>query len=98
MKVTESQPAFIIGLFLLASACFGIGYLTKSVQINEAKLNTCTESHLCPRAVEAIEHLRDYQLEVYEDSTVIFDGDRHVSTLRYDSTQALDSVIMDDNQ
>lgn len=40
----------------------------------------------------------DYQLDVYEDSTVIWDGNRHVSTLKYDSTQALDKVILDDNQ
>lgn len=41
---------------------------------------------------------RDYQLDVYEDSTVIWDGDRHVSTLKFNEKQALDSVIMDDNQ
>lgn len=42
--------------------------------------------------------LRDYQLEVYNDSTVIWDGDRRVSTLKYNNTQALDSVINQDNQ
>lgn len=41
---------------------------------------------------------RDYQLEVYEDSTVIFDGLRRVAVLPYDSTQKLDNVIMGDNE
>lgn len=41
---------------------------------------------------------RDYQLEVYEDSTVIFDGLRKVAVLPYDSTQKLDNVISADNE
>ena len=42
--------------------------------------------------------LRDYQIEVTNDSTVIWDGDRKVITLPYDSTQALDKAINQDNQ
>ena len=42
--------------------------------------------------------LREYQIEVYNDSTVIWDGERHVITLPYDSTQALDKAINLDNQ
>ncbi len=42
--------------------------------------------------------LREYQIEVYNDSTVIWDGDRKVITLPYDSTQALDKAINLDNQ
>ena len=42
--------------------------------------------------------LREYQIEVYNDSTVIWDGERHVITLPYDSTQALDKAINNDNQ
>lgn len=60
--------------------------------------DVCTPDKLCPNALQAIKRLRDYQLDVYEDSTVVYDGDRHVATLRFDSTQALDSTIMDDNQ
>ena len=41
--------------------------------------------------------LREYQIEVYNDSTVIWDGDRKVVTLPYDSTQALDKAINNDN-
>ena len=46
----------------------------------------------------APEQLREYQIEVYNDSTVIWDGERHVITLPYDSTQALDKAINQDNQ
>ena len=42
--------------------------------------------------------LREYQIEVFNDSTVIWDGERHVITLPYDSTQALDKAINNDNQ
>jgi len=42
--------------------------------------------------------LREYQIEVYNDSTVIWDGDRKVITLPYDSTQALDKAINNDNK
>ena len=42
--------------------------------------------------------LREYQIEVFNDSTVIWDGDRKVITLPYDSTQALDKAINQDNQ
>jgi len=42
--------------------------------------------------------LREYQIEVFNDSTVIWDGERHVITLPYDSTQALDKAINQDNQ
>jgi len=41
--------------------------------------------------------LREYQIEVFNDSTVIWDGERHVITLPYDSTQALDKAINNDN-
>lgn len=42
--------------------------------------------------------IKDYQLEVYEDSTIIWDGQRKVITLPYDSTQTLDNIILMDNQ
>ena len=42
--------------------------------------------------------LREYQIEVFNDRTVIWDGERHVITLPYDSTQALDKAINQDNQ
>ena len=42
--------------------------------------------------------LREYQIEVFNDSTVIWDGERHVIALPYDSTQALDKAINQDNQ
>ncbi len=95
-----TKESIVASLAILAVAIlmFCAGYQTRDLKANEAKLNTCTADHLCPNAVEALERLRDYQLDVYQDSTIIFDGDRKVSVLRFDSTQALDSVIMDDNQ
>lgn len=76
---------FILVILILATICVIIGY-TAYPLLNESK------------AVETSNPLKDYQLDVYQDSTVIFDGPRHVATLRFDSTQALDSLIMDDNQ
>ena len=58
----------------------------------------CTPSHQCPAATEATKRLRDYQIEVNNDSTVIWDGDRKVIALPYDSTQALDKAINQDNK
>ena len=54
---------------------------------------TETETKKEPNPIQ----LREYQIEVFNDSTVIWDGDRKVITLPYDSTQALDKAINNDN-
>lgn len=89
----------VIGIIVVAILMFFTGMYYEKVNTTDFLLkNACTADHLCPNAQEAIKRLKDYQLDVYEDSTVIFDGDRHVATLRYDSTSALDKVIMADNE
>lgn len=42
--------------------------------------------------------MRDYQLDIHMGSTDIYEGNRYVGTLKYDSTSALDSIIDEDNQ
>ena len=41
--------------------------------------------------------LHEYQMEVYNDSNVIFDGDRRVGVIQYDKFSAIDSIIDFDN-
>lgn len=53
------------------------------------------EGNECPNAREA---MRDYQIELWNDSTVIFDGERRVGTMPFDSTQAFDKLMIEDNQ
>lgn len=40
----------------------------------------------------------DYQINVYNDSTVIMDGRRVVGIIKYDSTSQFDKIINTDNQ
>lgn len=91
---------FIIGALVVGSLMFAAGMIYSDNKVTQSAMkgNICTPGKLCPNALEAIKRLRDYQLEAYSDSTVIWDGDRHVATLKFDEKQALDSVIMDDNQ
>lgn len=100
MKFNHSYVSFTIALLLIAVCCFCAGFILRDVQEAErqANNNVCTVNKLCPNSLEAIKRLRDYQIEVYNDSTAIFDGDRHVITLQYDSTQAIDKAISEDNQ
>ena len=39
----------------------------------------------------------EYQLNVYNDSTVIMDGNRVVGVMKYDSTSQFDKIINLDN-
>jgi hypothetical protein len=41
--------------------------------------------------------VRDYQIEVTNDSTIIYDGNRKVGSLPYEGSK-LDSIIDKDNQ
>ena len=102
MKFTRSTTAVIIALLLLSTCCFISGYVSKGLQQDKATIcpyeglecpDTLCREHHSPLSVKG-----DYQLDVYEDSTVIWDANRHVATLRYDSTQALDKVISADNE
>ena len=98
MDNKETKVA-IIGIIATAILMFFAGMLYEKTNTSEFLLkNVCTPDKLCPNAQEAIKRLRSYQLETYSDSTIIWDGDRHVSTLLYDSTSALDKVIMADNE
>jgi len=42
--------------------------------------------------------IRDYQLAVYNDSTQIWDGNRLVATIPYDSASKFDLAINKDNE
>ena len=90
----------IVGIIVVAVLMFFAGMTYSDNKATQAALkgNICTPYSLCPTAKEAIKHLRDYQIELFNDSTQLWDGDRHVATLRYDSTQALDKVINADNE
>ncbi len=100
MKFSHSTLYFTIALVVLAVCCFCAGYILRDVQEAERQLksNVCTVNKLCPNSLQAIKRLRGYQIEVYNDSTAIYDGDRHVITLQYDSTQSIDKAISFDNQ
>lgn len=56
----------------------------------------CTYSLNSKYALQSIP-ARDYQLEVVEDSLLVFDGHRHVGTIPFGNT-AIDSLIMADNE
>lgn len=82
----------IIGLIVVGVLMFFAGMVYSDVKVTQAAIKSNT-TDIAPKS-----GLKDYQLDVYNDSTVIWDGSRRVSTLKFDEKQALDSVIMDDNQ
>jgi hypothetical protein len=93
-----SNVLFVVFLLLVTVSSFTVGYMYRNLQVMKVKAEACSASQLCPNALEAQKRLRSYQLETFNDSTVIWDGDRPVATLRYDSTSQLDKVISTDNQ
>lgn len=86
----------IIGIIVVAILMFFAGKVHERIQWEQQDI--CTPNKQCKNAIAAQAHMRDYQLDVYEDSTVIYDRDRKVAVLKADSTQALDNVISEDNQ
>lgn len=83
---------FTILCIIGAVVCFCAGYQTHKVGELERGYSQAVYTQ------QAIDDLRSYQIETYNDSTVIFDGDRHVATIAYDSTSAFDKAITNDNQ
>jgi len=90
--------------FLGGAMVFGLGYAAgwnvRDIKVKEDKLKcpNCTATQLCPNSLEAIKRLRDYQIQIFNDSTVIWDADRKVSVWAFNSQSLLDSTIMADNE
>lgn len=42
-------------------------------------------------------NMRDYQIEVHNDSTVIFDGNKRIGVMQYDKFSVIDSIVDADN-
>ncbi len=99
MKIKETVLFFACGIVVFICGTIA-GAIYMNIKATEAKIKcpNCTATQLCPNSLEAIKRLRDYQLDVYNDSTVIWDGDRKVSVLPYQYSSPLDSVITLDNQ
>ena len=91
---------FFLGGLLVFACGAGAGYLYQDIKVKEAKLKcpNCTATQLCPNSLEAIKRLRDYQIQIFNDSTVIWDGDRKVAAISFDSTYAIDRAILRDNE
>ena len=98
MKFNQSTASFTIALLLIAMCCFCAGFIVRDVKAANEQSKYCTPTRQCQNAIEAQKRLRSYQLETYNDSTVIWDGDRKVVTLLFDSTTTLDKAISFDNQ
>ena len=84
---------FITLCLIGAAACFIAGILYQKIGENQRAYNQAVKV----QEIFTNNPTRDYQIEVYEDSTIIFDGLRKVAVLPYDSTQKLDNVISADN-
>lgn len=50
------------------------------------------------KSKEYVDCSGDYQLDVYQDSVIVRDGERIVGTLQYNEHSSLDSLINSDNQ
>lgn len=80
-------------LFVFALAFIGSGAACK---LTRQPATECPFEGLeCPNAQDAA---REYQIELGMDSTYIYDGDRLVGVLPYDSTQSFDKIMMKDNE
>ncbi len=99
MKIKETILFFATGIVVFICGVVA-GAIYMDIKATEAKIKcpNCTASQLCPNSLEAIKRLRDYQLDCFNDSTVMYDGDRKVAVFPYNYSQALDSVITLDNQ
>ena len=85
---------------ILIAAAIAAGYIAGLLLLNapapDSPINRCPyEGAECPNAAHA---MREYQIVLEVDSTIIYDGERRVGALPYDSTQALDKLMIFDNQ
>jgi hypothetical protein len=76
---------------LIASGAFS------SCNDNEAKLTTFNDAE--NKAVQFVQ-ARDYQIDIVEDSLLIFDGNRYVGAVvfNWNNPAPIDSLIMADNE
>lgn len=106
--MNRSKLSLTLAVICLVGVIFFSGYVLSDINHAEKQLNSCTETHLFPRAVDgwevankAIERLKDYQLEYHLDTLKVWDSERlvgmHIDSL-YLHGAFIDSLILDDNR
>lgn len=93
----------IIGIIVVAVLMFFAGRLYENTHSLEGKV--CTKYTLCNNAKnafkemdKAIDLLRDYQLDLHNDTVRMYDGDRLVGSYISNWKNQMDTIILNDNQ
>lgn len=93
---TNTFTLLLLVLFtILVSASlyfFLKGFAPDSISETEFEPNNINRSAL--KKVPA----RDYQIDITDSVTYIYDGDRLVGTVAFDSTNAFDKIFLKDNE
>lgn len=90
----QKDYTLIALLFCFALAFIGSGAACK-LGSRQHKNECPFEGLECPNAKE---YVRDYQIDITNDSTYIYDGSRLVGVIPYDSTSYFDKVMTRDNE
>lgn len=93
----KSNLIFVSGLVLLSTVMFLAGRKYEHIQ-KDVTCNKCTKGQLCGNALEAINRLRDYQIELHNDTVWLYDGDRQVGTYISNWLNQMDTILLEDNQ
>lgn len=98
MKLNAFNNGLLTMVFLTFLFCSGM-WISKSVANEPAvKLECPFEGGECPNPGCSQNTCREYQYDISAEGTTIYDGNRRVGFLPYDSTQALDKLMLWDNQ
>lgn len=85
-------------VFLTFLFCSGILISQSLKDEPTVKLECPFESGECPNPGCSQNTCREYQYDISAEGTTIYDGNRRVGFLPFDSTQALDKLMLWDNQ
>jgi hypothetical protein len=106
------KPAHVFLIFVVLIALMIYGAVKVSDSKKEISQHICIDplhkscDGLCecdglecsPHFSYQLVPLRDYQLEIVEDSILLFDGRRHVGTISFQEGTKLEQLIVSDNE
>lgn len=97
--MTKKETLLFLLAFAITAICFFIvGKKHEKIIWIEKNIKNCTNSHLCPNTIETLKRLRDYQIELHNDTVWVYDGDRPVGSYITNWKNQIDSIFLPDNE
>lgn len=101
---TKEKIYFAICIISLAAIFFFMGCIFQDIKNTKERIaenkNCCSTYGLCQNSLNAIKGMKDYQIELTNDSIMVFDGDRKVGTALWgdkDNHSEIEDIFLEDN-